>query len=369
MIIKNGKVLIGGEFEAGDIEFDDKIKTIGTVSKAADIDASHCYVIPGLIDLHTHGAMGEDTSDGKKDGFDKLAKFYAKNGVTSFCATTLTLPEDKIINSIHVVKDYKRSSSSAKCAGIHLEGPFFSYEKRGAQDPDFLRNPDIAMFDRLCDEADGILRIISIAPELEGSIEFIKHASKTCTVALGHTITDYDTALAAFQNGASHVTHLFNGMNPFSHRAPGVVGAAFDSGATVELISDGMHLHPSTIRTMFEMFGSRAVLISDSIRCAGMPDGEYELGGQKFFVKDSKATLADGTIAGSSINLMAGLRNIVRFGIPLEAAVKSVTIEPAKVIGLENSIGSLEVGKCADLVVLDKDLNIVKVIIDGDIAD
>lgn len=365
MIIKNGKVLIGSEFKSVDIEFDEKIKTIGTVNKDADIDASGCYVIPGLIDLHTHGAIGEDTSDGNKEGFAKLTEFYAKNGVTSFCATTMTLPEETIVDAIRVVREYEPTSSSAKCAGVHLEGPFFCYEKRGAQAPEFLKNPDIAMFDRLSSESDGIVRIVSVAPELDGSAEFIKHASKTCTVALGHTIADYDTAMAAFQNGASHVTHLFNGMNGFHHRTPGVIGAAFDAGATVELISDGIHLHPSVIRSMFTMFGSRAIPISDSVRCAGMPDGEYELGSQKFFVKDSKATLADGTIAGSSINLMTALKNIVSFGISLETAVKSVTIEPAKIIGLEDSIGSIEVGKCADFVVLDKDLNIIKVIIDG----
>jgi N-acetylglucosamine-6-phosphate deacetylase len=223
----------------------------------------------------------------------------------------------------------------------------------------------MSLFDKLYKESGEIVKIVSVAPELSGSEDFIKRASKICTVALGHTETDYDTAMQAFKNGASHVTHLFNCMSPFLHRAPGVVGAAFDSGATIELISDGIHLHPSMIRSMFTMFKGRAIPISDSVRCAGMPDGEYTLGGQKVFVKDSKSTLADGTIAGSSINLMTALKNIVSFGIPLEEAVASVTQRPAEVIGMQDRIGSIETGKCADFVILDKEFNIKQVIING----
>ncbi len=368
MIIKNGSVFTGGVFTKTDIEFGERITSVGKTDKEADINADGCYVIPGLVEIHSHGAVGEDCSDGSKEGFDKLAAFYASNGVTSFCATTMTLPEEELKKAVNIIHDFERKNNQSKCAGVHLEGPFFCYGKRGAQAPEHLKNPDISLFDRLVSESGENVKIVSVASELEGSEEFIKHASKVCTVALGHTEADYDTAMKAFQNGASHVTHLFNCMPPFVHRAPGVVGAAFDSGATVELISDGIHLHPSVIRSMFTMFSGRAIPVSDSVRCAGMPDGEYTLGGQKVYVKDSKSTLEDGTIAGSSINLMTALRNIVAFGIPLETAITSVTQKPASVIGMQDSIGSIEVGKSADFVVLDKDLNIVNVIIDGKTA-
>ena len=365
MIIKNADVFTGGSFIKTDIEFSETIISIGKSNKKSDIDAQGCYVIPGLVEIHSHGAVGEDFSDGSSEGIAKLAAFYASNGITSFCATTMTLPEEELFTAVQVIRDFERNSSQAKCAGIHLEGPFFSYGRRGAQTPDYLLNPDISLFDRLYEESGKIVRIVSAAPELEGSAQFIKHASKLCTVAIGHTEANYGTAMQAFENGASHVTHLFNCMEPFLHRAPGVVGAAFDSGATIELISDGLHLHPAVIRSMFTMFSGRAIPISDSVRCAGMPDGEYTLGGQKVFVKDSKSTLADGTIAGSSINLMTALRNVVSFGIPLEDAVISVTRRPAEVIGMQERIGSIEAGKSADFVILNKQLDIVNVIIDG----
>ena len=365
MIIKNADVFTSSSFIKTDIEFAETITSIGKSNEKADIDARGCYVIPGLVEIHSHGAIGEDFSDGSSEGVEKLASFYASNGITSFCATTMTLPKEELSTAVQVIRDFSRNSSQSKCAGIHLEGPFFSYGRRGAQAPDHLKNPDMSLFDKLYKESGEIVKIVSVAPELSGSEDFIKRASKICTVALGHTETDYDTAMQAFKNGASHVTHLFNCMSPFLHRAPGVVGAAFDSGATIELISDGIHLHPSMIRSMFTMFKGRAIPISDSVRCAGMPDGEYTLGGQKVFVKDSKSTLADGTIAGSSINLMTALKNIVSFGIPLEEAVASVTQRPAEVIGMQDRIGSIETGKCADFVILDKEFNIKQVIING----
>jgi len=368
MIIKNAKVFReNGTFEKSDIECGEKIISIGSADGKADIDAAVCYVIPGLVEIHSHGAVGQDFSDGDADGFDTMARYYASNGITSFCATAMSLPEDRLIRAMHVVRDYKRSGG-ARCVGVHLEGPFLSAAKCGAQAPEYLAVPDIDMFERLREASCGMVKIVAVAPELKGSGEFIKHASKVCSVAVAHTAADYDTAMRAFENGASHVTHLYNCMHPFLHRAPGVVGAARDSGATVELISDGLHLHPSTIRTAFSMFGERAIPVSDSVRCADMPDGTYELGGQTVIVKNAKSTLLDGTIAGSTINLMTALRNVVSYGIPLEKAVASVTSAPAKVVGMQNEIGSIEVGKCADMVVLDGGLNIVNVVIGGEVV-
>ena len=206
--------------------------------------------------------------------------------------------------------------------------------------------------------------MITVAPETEGALKFIREISGKCTVSLGHSAADYNTSKKAFETGASHVTHLFNAMPPFLHRDPGLIGAAFDCGATVELICDGLHIHPAVIRAVFQMFGDRVNLISDSIRCAGMPDGNYELGGQSVIVKAGRATLSNGTLAGSSISLLDAVKNSVMYGVPLENAVYAATTAPALTAGLD--AGKIEVGAPADLVVLDEKLNLKAVFIDGE---
>ena len=365
MKIKNAKVFVGRSFVDADIEFDQKITAIGQLDGAADVDAEGCYVIPGLIDIHTHGNSGEDFSDGKIEAIQPMADFYAANGVTSFVATTMTLKEETLMPAMHAIRDWKRSGG-AKCAGIHLEGPFVSREKCGAQDPRNLALPDIGMFNRLNEASGNQVRLITMAPELEGSMEFIREASKVCTISVGHTTADYDTAMEAFKNGATHVTHLFNAMPTFQHRAPGVIGAGRDANASVELICDGLHIHPSVIRATYEMFGDNLNLISDSLRCAGMPDGDYELGGQPIEVKNHKATLkGTNTLAGSSIAMIDAVRNVVKFGLPLEAAVYAGSTAPADAINAKD-IGRLEQGACADMLILDKDLNLKAVYVDGE---
>ncbi len=364
MLIKNGKVFRGRAFETADIRFDRTIEEIGVQPGAADFDAAGCYVIPGLVDIHTHGAMGEDFSDGKPAGLQPMADYYAAHGVTSFLATTMTLKEETLTPAMHAIRDFRRSGGG-KCAGIHLEGPFLSYAKRGAQAAENLHKPDVSLFQRLNEASGGQVKLVTVACEEEGAPEFIRRVSKACTVSLGHTTADYDTAMAGFAAGATHATHLYNGMPSFLHRAPGVIGAAFDAGASVELICDGLHIHPAVIRATYRLFGEKLNLISDSLRCAGMPDGSYELGGQPIVMKDHKATLLDGTIAGSSISLLDALRNVVRFGLPLEAAVYAASTAPAEAAGLGN-IGSLELGKAADFVVLDQDLALKAVFVDGE---
>lgn len=366
MRIKNAKLFIDGSFVDGDIEFDRKITAVGAVEGPADLDGAGCYVIPGLIDIHTHAAMGEDASDGKAEGMPVMSRYYAAGGVTSWCPTTMTLKEPVLTEAMHVIRDFVRPENGAKVAGINLEGPFLCYAKRGAQAAENLHVPDVDMFKRLNEASGGIVRLVTVAPEEPNAIAFIKEVSKTATVSIGHTTADYDTAMAAYEAGASHATHLYNGMPSLLHRAPGVIAAASDSGATVELITDGLHIHPSVVRLTQRLFGEKLVLISDSLRCAGMPDGDYTLGGQPITMKNGKATLTGtDTIAGSSIHLMDGLRRAVSFGVPLEAAVTAATLAPARAIGLEHEIGSLAVGKCADLVVLDKELNVKAVYIDG----
>ena len=362
MLIKNAKVLIGKAFMEADIQFDGTITAIGKIEGPADLDAQGGYVIPGLVDIHTHGAMGEDFSDGNPAGLQPMADYYAAHGVTSYVATTMTLSEEILTPAMHAIRDF-RPNGGAKCAGVHLEGPFLCYAKRGAQAAEHLHKPDAGLFHRLNEASGGQVKLVTVACEEEAALPFIREISQICTVSLGHTTADYDTAMAGFAAGASHATHLYNGMNSFLHRNPGVIGAAFDSEASVELICDGLHIHPAVIRATHQLFGDKLNLISDSLRCAGMPDGNYELGGQPIVVKDHKATLLDGTLAGSSISLLDAVRNVVRFGLPLAEAVYAASAAPAQAVGLD--AGVIAHGKAADLVVLDRDLNLKAVFVDG----
>lgn len=365
MLINNAKVFRGGQFETGSIEFS---KTITGFTPGPGIDVKGAYVVPGFIDVHTHGAAGLDASDCAAEEIPTLSRYYCSHGVTSFCFTTMTIPEAALVQVMNNIRGYERPADGAKCAGVHLEGPFLSYKKRGAQAAENLRLPDIDLFHRLNELSGGKIRLITVAPELEGMTEFIREASKVCTVSLGHSTADFGTAMAGFAAGATHATHLFNGMPPLHHRDPGLVGAAFAAGARAELICDGIHIHPAVIPAVHKMFGERLVIISDSLRCAGLTDGHYDLAGQPIVVKDGKATLLDGTIAGSSTNLLDELKNVVSYGMPLEAAVTAMTEAPARAIRMFDSIGSLDEGKCADLLVLDRELNLKAVFIDGELA-
>ncbi len=248
---------------------------------------------------------------------------------------------------------------------MNLEGPFLSPAKRGAHAEEYLLPPDWDLFRHLNEVSGGQIRLLTVAGEEPDAIPFIKKAAQVCTIAQGHTAADYDQAMAAYAVGASHTTHLFNAMSSLAHREPGLVGAAFDSVATVELICDGLHIHPSVVRMVFQLFGERVTLISDSLRCAGMPDGEYTLGGEPVVKRNGRATRPDGTLAGSSISVLDAVRNAVSFGVPLEAAVGAATITPAKVVGVFDRLGSLEVGKLADLLILDQDLKLEAVFIGG----
>lgn len=365
MRIGNARILMGQRFVSGDIVFSERVEAIGPADGPADLDAWGGYLIPGLVDIHTHGAIGEDFSDGSPEGVQKLGKWYASQGTTSFLATTMTLREPDLNATLDAIRGYRRGNG-AKCAGVHLEGPFLSYGRRGAQNPENLHAPDIGLFQRLQERSGGTVRLITVAPEEPGALEFIQAVSQVCTVSLGHSGADYDTAMSAYQAGASHATHLCNGMPPLHHRAPGLIGAAFDAGASVELICDGLHVHPAMVRMIFQLFGDRVNLISDSLRCAGMPDGDYTLGGQPIRVSDGKAALLDGTLAGSSISLLEGVRRAVSFGIPLEKAVYAASTAPARAVGIE--AGEIAVGQPADLILLGPDLSLQGVWIDGQLV-
>ena len=364
MLIKNAKVFVGKSFVDADILFDEKIIAIGALEGEADLDAEGAYVIPGLVDIHTHGAMGEDFSDGKAEGMQPMADYYAAHGVTSFLATTMTLKEEVLTPAMHTIRDFKRQGG-AKCAGIHLEGPFLGYAKRGAQAAENLHKPDPALFDRLNEASGGMVKMVTVACEEEGGMEFVANVSKKAAVSLGHTSCNYDQAMEAFARGASHATHLYNGMDGLHHRKPGIIAAAMDAGASVELICDGLHIHPAAIRLAHKLYGDKLNLVSDSLRCAGMPDGDYELGGQPITLSGGVARLTGtDTLAGSSISMLDALRNVVRFGLPLTDAVYAASTAPAEAARLTD-VGSLQAGKCADIVILDKDLCLKAVFVDG----
>lgn len=332
------------------------------------VDAEGLIAIPGLIDLHFHGCMGVDFCDGTKEAFETITKYQAQQGITTLCPATMTIGEESLLKVCEAVKSFREEVQGqvqgAQIVGINMEGPFVSSAKKGAQNEAYIRKIDLDLYRRMQAKSGDLIKLVDLAPELEGAMEFIEAVKDEVVISVAHTNADYDTAMAAFEKGASHVTHLYNAMPPYSHRAPGVVGAASDSAhCIVELICDGIHIHPSVVRNTFRMFGKeRIALISDSMMATGLSDGEYTLGGQKVYVKGKRATLADGTVAGSVSNLLDCVRTCVKeMGIPLEEAIWSATMTPAKVLGIEKQCGSITPGKIAHLVLLNKDLEVEKV--------
>ena len=350
-----------------DVE-DGRFAGVFTDEREGEIDLCGALVIPGLVDIHTHGAMGADFSDGDAQGLRRMAAHLAGCGVTSFAPTSMTLPYGTLERAFATAAELyaDRPEGCARVMGVHMEGPYFSEKKKGAQNGAYLKKPDFEGFRKLFEGCGGLVRIVDVAPELEGAAAFTKEAKALCTVSVAHTDADYDEASAVFDAGASHLTHLYNAMPGIHHRKPGPIGAASERESVVaELICDGLHVHPSAVRMAFRLFPGRICLISDSLRCCGMPDGEYELGGQQVFLSGGVARLADGTIAGAASDLYADMRNAVRFGVPREEAILAATIRPAREIGRESEIGSIEEGKLADFVVCGEDLALRAVCIGG----
>ena len=333
------------------------------------IDLKGATVIPGLVDVHIHGAMGADFSDGNLEGITGMARYLASEGITSFTPASMTLPYETLKNAFaagKVLRD-NRPEDCARLMGVQMEGPFFSEKKKGAQNGAYLKDPDFEAFETLYQESDGLSAIADIAPELPGAKEFVEKASKLCTVSVAHTDSDYDHAAEAFAAGATHLTHLYNAMPGIHHRNPGVIPAAVENpNVRAEIICDGQHVHPASVRLALSMFGAeRMILVSDALRCLGLPEGEYELGGQQVFLKNNLARLADGTIAGSATNLYVCMCKAISFQIPEEDAIRAVTYNPACAIGADQKIGSIETGKYADFVVCSADYTQKQVYLNG----
>ncbi len=373
MLLKNA-VVYNEMFEPirADVAIEgEKIAAIGDVTASGEVfDLSGCTVLPGFIDMHIHGCAGADTGDATPEALEAMSALLVKRGVTSFCPTSMTLSAEELETIFKNVAACKGKTSGAYIQGINMEGPYISMAKKGAQNGNFVRNPDKDEFKKLYDACDGCIAVVDIAPECDGAEEFIKEVQPYCPVSTAHTSANYDEAMKAVEWGVRHTTHLYNAMSGLTHRSPGVVGAVFDAantyGVRAELICDGFHIHPAALRIAFRQLGEDcSVIVSDSMRAAGHVDGEYDLGGQPVFVRDGKALLADGTIAASTSNIHEEFKNVVSYGVPFKQAVKSATINPAKAIRADHETGSIKVGKLADIVVLDKDLEIKLVIVKG----
>ena len=328
---------------------------------AQNLDASGCYVLPLLIDLHIHGYAGADVGSAEPAELERMARALLMQGVGAFCPTTMTLPEARLVAVCRCTAAYcKEQHPGAQAACVHLEGPFLARERRGSHDEALLQNPDPELLRRLQKAGEGVVRLMTLAPELPGALPLIQMAVKQgVRVSLGHTQADYDTAQAALRGGAAQCTHLLNAMTPFGHRAPGVMGAAFDVPDTmVELICDGIHVHPAMVRAIFRLFGpERVLLVSDALPAAGMPEGTYRLGSQEITVRHGRAVLSGKpeTLAGSVCSLMECLRRAVSFGIPLADAVRAASWNPACALGLETRMGSLRPGQEAGAVLLERE--------------
>ena len=370
MILKNGLVFQeDGAFVQKDlfVEKDCFVSSQEEVSDEEVMDAEGLMVLPGLVDIHSHGAAGCDFSDGNVEGLKKILRYERDHGITSYCPTSMTLPKEELLRIFETAKAAAEEPEGEILCGVNMEGPFIDPAKKGAQAEENIVAPDAGFF-RECNEASGNrIRLITLAPNMPGSLEFIREVSDEVMVSIGHTTADYKTALAAMKAGAHHVTHLYNAMPPFAHREP-----AFDDGeCRMELICDGYHIHGAVVRATFSMMGSeRMILISDSMMATGMPDGTYSLGGQEVWMKGGKATLTDGvTIAGSATNLYDCMKKAVSFGIPLSDAIFAATRNPARSIGIYDRVGSIAPGKKADFLLVNRDLDLKKVIVSGKICE
>jgi N-acetylglucosamine-6-phosphate deacetylase len=332
------------------------------------LDLTGLTVLPGFIDLHIHGCAGADTCDGTPEALDKMSIYLASKGVTSFCPTTMTVSPDELERVLQNVNNVMvRGTKGARILGVHMEGPYISPEKCGVHNADFIKKPDIDEFLQLVSEYPGLIKIIDVAPECDTSEEFIEKAGKICTVSFSHSAADYDAAMKSFDRGITHVTHLFNAMSGINHRSPGAASAVLDHpDVHAELICDKLHIHPAVLRLAFKVLGeNRTIIISDAMRAAGEPDGNYLLGGQKVTVMNKRTSFADGRMAGSTTDIYSEVKNLIGIGVPWRQVIKSATINPALQLKAGSLVGSIRAGKMADLLIVDENMAICMVIING----
>ena len=373
MIIKNAMVYTPQHvFAKGDIVIRGGRIAFGAAPQLDEeiIDAEGLYALPGLLDLHFHGAVGHDFCDASEEAIQALADFEASKGVLAICPATMTYSEE-ILGGIMDAAAAHKNGRGADLVGINMEGPFISPDKIGAQNPKYLHKADVDMFRRLQERAGGLIKLVDMAPEEDGALDFIARCRGEVRISIAHTCTDYETAKRAFAAGASHMTHLYNAMPGITHREPGPIIAALEDHAEVELITDGVHIHPAMVRFTFNTFGAdRVVLIADSMMACGLPDGQYSLGGQAVTVKGPRATLTEhpGVIAGSATCLYDCMRRaVLDMGVPLESAVRAASENPARSIGVDSDYGSLAAGRYGNVILADRELNIQKVIQKGQV--
>ena len=363
-------------FEPGEVAIEgERIERVERCEAGALTEKeAQTYILPGLVDIHFHGCAGYDFCDGTTEAVRAIASYEMTHGTTTICPATMTLSEEQLLGicataAAAVETEVLEEEVPLKdvLRGIYLEGPFISEEKKGAQNPAYIRTPDRQMLEGLQQAAKGMIRMVAIAPETEGAMDCIRECTGDFRFSIAHTCADYETAKTAMEAGAHHVTHLYNAMPPFTHRKPGVIGAAAENEETrVELICDGIHIHPCVVKSTFKLFGAeRMVLVSDSMMATGMEDGEYALGGQPVIVKGNRALLKDGTIAGSATCLFGCLRTAIQMGVPKEEAVRAATRNPAEAVGLEEECGMLLAGRRADILIADGEFALLEVIKSG----
>ena len=372
MLLKNAKILTDSfTWCHGDLRIcNGRITEIGTdlAPEAEVIDCEGAMMVPGYVDIHNHGAAHCDFAHPDAEGLVRALRYAARQGVTTVLPTTETQPLESIDRALDIVRDYLKDpqDDAAWVPGVHMEGPFFSKEKRGAQPLPWLINPNEALFEQW--NCDGLVRLIAVAPELPNAMDFIRSVSRKCAVAVGHTTADYETTCAAFAAGATDATHLYNGMVGASHRAPGTVGAVWDTPNVYgELICDGKHVHPAIIRATFRLMGERIAMISDNLDITGEPEGTqtYNICGERTTIRNGRAELDDGTIAGCCVPLSECVRRAISFGVTPEEVFRAATLNPARVVGIDNETGSLTVGKRADILLLNADYTPQRVYVNG----
>ena len=379
-VIINGKIIKANEIlKEHVIIFDDKIIDVIHKDKMDEflkvnpnveiIDAKDNYVSPGFIDLHIHGSGGADVMDGEVSAIELISETIAKNGVTSFLPTTMTMGKDKIHKALEVIRECKNNNlNGAKVLGAHLEGPFINSKYKGAQSPEYIISPDYEFIKDYID----VIKMITVAPEVDEKLKFIKKVKDESDIVLsiGHTNATYEEAMEAIEAGVSHITHTFNAMTPLNHRKPGVVGAAFSSDVYCELIADKIHVHQGIFNIMVKVKGKdKIILVTDSIRAGCLKCGISELGGQKVIVDETTARLEDGTLAGSILTLNKAIKNFYEnTKLLLQDVIGLASWNAAKDIGVIDERGTLDIGKYSDIVIFDEDFNIQYTIVEGNIV-